>query len=589
MKRMISIALLISIIFVNGCSVSIELDDRKAAYQEWWQDTIAYEIYVKSFNDSDGDGTGDLNGITSQLDHLKELGVGAIWLTPCYVSPQADNGYDIADYYNIDPAYGTMEDMDRLIAEAKKRDIRIVMDLVFNHTSNENEWFKESRSGRDNDKSDWYIWADPKEDGSEPTNWRSIFGGSAWEYDETREQYYLHTFLPEQPDLNWENPKVREAVADVANFWKDKGVGGFRMDAITYIKKPAEYTDGKPDAADGMTGIHSMTANTPGILDYLHEFKSSVQEGSDIFTVGEANGVEADDLKDWIGENGVFDMVFEFGLVNIDLPDETNWCERRKWDLTDLKSFFAESICVADTAGGWFPVFLENHDQPRSVNHFMPESGAREAKAKALATLLLTMRGTPFIMQGEELGFVNVDWPSIDDYEDISTKNHYEFALGEGYSEKEAMEGVHHFSRDSSRTPMQWDDTENAGFTSGTPWLPVYPDYRTFNRKSEKEDTDSILNYYIALAKLRSEHKELKDGSYEELLPEDENIVAYIRQDKDSKAVVLINFTDEEVSYDTEYVKDAECIMSSYGETKKGILAPFEAVIFSLCTDTARP
>ncbi len=551
-----------------------------AADLKWWQNTIAYEIYVKSFKDSDGDGIGDLNGITSELDHLKELGVGAVWLTPCYVSPQVDNGYDIADYYNIDSAYGTMEDMDRLIAEAKKRDIRIVMDLVFNHTSDENEWFKESRSGRDNDKSDWYIWADPKEDGSAPTNWRSIFGGSAWEYDKTRGQYYLHTFHRKQPDLNWENPKVRAAVTDVAKFWRDKGVGGFRMDAITYIKKPSEYKDGTPDASDGMTGIHPITANTPGILDFLHEFRSAVCEGYDIFTVGEADGITAQDLKYWVGEHGVFDMVFEFGLVNIDLPDPANWCDRRMWGLRELKAFFSESIREADAAGGWFPVFLENHDQPRSINHFMPESGSRDAKAKALATLLLTMRGTPFIMQGEELGFVNVDWSSIDEYDDIFTKNHYAFALEEGYTKEEAIESVRLFSRDSSRTPMQWDATENAGFTSGTPWLPVYPDYMAYNRRSEKEAADSILNYYIALARLRSGHKELIDGSYEEIMPEDESIFAFIRKDADRKAVVLINFKDEKVSYAPEYVKDAECIMSSTGSAQKGMLAPFEAVIY---------
>lgn len=579
-RACIALLLMICVVTVTGCNASKKIKDGEKSGKEWWNRTIAYEIYVKSFKDSDGDGIGDLNGITSELDHLKELGVGAVWLTPCYVSPQADNGYDIADYYNIEPAYGTMEDMDRLIAEAKKRDIRIVMDMVFNHTSNENEWFKESRAGRDNDKSDWYIWADPKEDGSAPTNWRSIFGGSAWEYDSTRGQYYLHTFLPEQPDLNWENPEVRAAVTDVANYWKDKGVGGFRMDAITYIKKPAEYKDGTPDAGDGMVGIHSMTANTEGILDYLHEFKAAVRDGSDIFTVGEANGVAAEDLKDWIGENGVFDMVFEFGLVNIDLPNETNWCERRDWKLRDLKSFFLDSIREADAVGGWFPVFLENHDQPRSINHFMPEGGDREAKAKALATLLLTMRGTPFIMQGEELGYVNVEWPSIDDYDDISTKNHYTFALGEGYSGEEAMEGVHHFSRDSSRTPMQWDSTENAGFTTGTPWLPVYPDYTVYNRNSEKEKKDSVLNYYIALAALRSEHPELEDGSYEEILSEDERIVAYVRKDGDLKATVLINFTGEEISYDVGCVKGAECIMSSEGMAEKGVLGPFQAVIY---------
>ena len=578
-KKMIVNALMTCMLIAAGCGRSTETDKLQTSDQKWWQQTVAYEIYVKSFMDSDGDGTGDLNGITSKLDHLKELGVGAVWLTPCYVSPQADNGYDIADYYNIDPAYGTMDDMERLIVEARKRDIRIVMDLVFNHTSIENEWFKESRSGKDNDKSDWYIWKDPKPDGSAPTNWRSIFGGSAWEYDETRGQYYLHTFLPEQPDLNWENPEVRKALQDIAKFWIDKGVGGFRMDAITYIKKP-DYSDGRPDAADGLTGIHAMTANTDGILDYLHEFKSEVQEGTDIFTVGEANGVAPSDLKYWTGKDGVFDMVFEFGLVNIDLPDESNWCERREWKLGEFRSFFSENLEVSDETGGWFPAFLENHDQPRSIDHFMPGEGDRIAKGKALATLLLTMKGTPFIMQGEELGYINVDWPSIDDYNDISTRNHYSFALEEGYTEEEAMDGVHHFARDSARTPMQWDASANAGFTKGEPWLPVYPDYQVFNRAEEKKDPDSVLNYYISLSGLRREHSELREGDYEDIMPDSDSIFAYTRTQGDKKATILINFTDSEARYDADLIKDSECLITSCGDTSPGILAPFEAVVY---------
>lgn len=578
-KKMIVNALMTCMLIAAGCGRSTETDKFQTSDQKWWQQTVAYEIYVKSFMDSDGDGTGDLNGITSKLDHLKELGVGAVWLTPCYVSPQADNGYDIADYYNIDPAYGTMDDMERLIEEARKRDIRIVMDLVFNHTSIENEWFKESRSGKDNDKSDWYIWKDPKPDGSAPTNWRSIFGGSAWEYDETRGQYYLHTFLPEQPDLNWENPEVRKALQDIAKFWIDKGVGGFRMDAITYIKKP-DYADGRPDAADGLTGIHAMTANTDGILDYLHEFKSEVQEGTDIFTVGEANGVAPSDLKYWTGKDGVFDMVFEFGLVNIDLPDESNWCERREWKLGEFRSFFSENLEVSDETGGWFPAFLENHDQPRSIDHFMPGEGDRIAKGKALATLLLTMKGTPFIMQGEELGYINVDWPSIDDYNDISTRNHYSFALEEGYTEEEAMDGVHHFARDSARTPMQWDASANAGFTKGEPWLPVYPDYQVFNRAEEKKDPDSVLDYYISLSGLRREHSELREGDYEDIMPDSDSIFAYTRTQGDKKATILINFTDSEARYDADLIKDSECLITSCGDTSPGILAPFEAVVY---------
>ena len=579
-KRIISILLLVGLLFTCGCTVNVNINTDDSRGPKWWQKTVAYEIYVKSFKDSDGDGIGDLNGITSELDHLKDLGVGAIWLTPCYVSPQADNGYDISDYYNIDPSYGTMEDMDRLIEEAGRRDIRIVMDLVFNHTSEENEWFLNSCSSADNDKSDWYIWADPKEDGSAPTNWRSIFGGSAWEYNEDRGQYYLHTFLPQQPDLNWANPEVRKEMEKIAKFWIDKGVGGFRMDAIVYIKKPAVFEDGTPDGEDGLVGIHSMTANTEGILDYLHEFKSSVQDGTDIFTVGEANGVSAGDLDKWVGNKGVFDMVFEFGLVNINLPDENNWCVTRDWTLKEFKSFFANSLEASDNAGGWFPIFLENHDQPRSIDHFMPKEGDRNDKAKALSTLLLTMRGTPFIMQGEELGFVNVDWPSIEDYNDISTRNHYDFALNEGFSKEEAMTGVHSFARDSARTPMQWDGSDNSGFTNGIPWLPVYPDYKEYNCAAEKADPDSVLNCYITLSKLRRDHEELTDGDYKDILPDDESIFAFTRTSANKQATVLINFTPEEVTYDRDIINDAACIFSSAGEERSGLLAPYEAVIY---------
>ena len=550
--------------------------------EPWWKKTIAYEIYVKSFKDSDGDGTGDLQGIISELDYLQDLGVGMLWLTPCYVSPQADNGYDIADYYEIDPAYGSMEDMDTLIAEAGRRGIRIIMDLVFNHTSNQNPWFLDSRSGRDSARSDWYIWRDPGKDGGAPNNWRSIFGGSAWTWDEARGQYYLHTFLPEQPDLNWENPEVRKALADVAEFWIGKGVGGFRMDAITYIKKPAGLPDGAPDAADGTAGIHGMTANTDGILDYLHEFKAAVQDGTDIVMVGETNGVSPEDLPVWVGEDGVFNMVFEFGHVLIDLPDEMNWCETRAWTLPELKKIFAASQEKTLLTGGWVAVFLENHDQPRSISHFLPENADRAAGGKALAALLLTMRGTPFIMEGEELGFVNVAWDSIDSYNDVSTRNHYHFAIGEGYSEAEALAGVHRFARDSSRTPMQWSAAANAGFTSGTPWLPVSADYETVNAAAERLDPDSVLNWYIALARLRAEYPVFTEGSYAELFPEDEQIFAYIRETAEAKAAVLMNLSAEPASYEPSVLSGAELLLSSFGSDTRGTLRPLEAAVYLL-------
>ena len=337
---------------------------------KWWQKTSVYQIYPKSFMDTTGSGTGDIVGITSKLDYLQKLGIGAIWLTPIYPSPQVDNGYDISDYTAIDPVYSTMADFEKLIAEGNKRNIRVVMDLVYNHSSDKHKWFIESKSSRTNPKADWYIWRDAKPDGTPPTNWRGIFGGSAWQWCKERQQYYLHTFASAQPDLNWENPEVRQALFDAANFWLDKGVGGFRIDAITYIKKPQDFKDGTPDGKDGMVGIHSMTANTPGILDFLHEFKRKVFDGHDIFTVGEANGVAPEELNKWVGSEGVFDMIFEFSHMNLPLKNGEIWCRPTEWKLTELKKVLSDSQEVTKD-NGWCPIFFENHDQPRSVNHFI--------------------------------------------------------------------------------------------------------------------------------------------------------------------------------------------------------------------------
>ena len=545
---------------------------------KWWQKTIAYEIYVRSFYDSNGDGIGDLNGITEKLDYLKELGAGALWLTPCYRSPQADNGYDIADYYEIDEMFGTTEDMERLISEAGKRGIRIVMDLVFNHTSEQNPWFIESSSSRDNAKSDWYIWRDAKPDGSAPTNWRSIFGGSAWTWCEARQQYYLHTFLKEQPDLNWENPDMRNALYDAALYWVKKGVGGFRMDAVTYIKKPA-FQDGTPDYGDGMCAIHNMTANTEGILDFLHEFKDRVQQGSDIFTVGEANGVSAAELPLWVGDNGVFDMIFEFGLAVIDLKDETNWAERRMWTLKELKQMIAQS--EQNTAqSGWYPIFFENHDLPRCISHYFPSDADRNMTGKLIGTLMYTLRGTPFVYQGQELGMRNTAWNDINDYNDVSTKSHYDFLISEGYGADVAMEAVHHFSRDSARTPMQWSAEKHAGFTKGEPWLRINDDFMECNAEREALDDQSILSWYRKLAKLRKNNSVLISGGYEEILCDSEQIFAFRRRNDACEAVVLLNFSDQTVSYDQAVIEGSELLITSASQHKTAQLQPYEAAVF---------
>ncbi len=551
---------------------------------KWWQKINAYEIYVNSFQDSNGDGYGDLPGIRSRLEDLSSLKVGAVWLTPVYLSPMADNGYDVADYYQINPRFGTMEDMEKLIAEADEKGIKIVMDLVFNHTSDQNQWFIESSKSKDNEYSDWYIWRDAKPDGSEPNNWRSIFGGSAWSWCEARGQYYLHTFAPQQPDLNWENPAVRQALYDAANFWIDKGVGGFRMDAIPYIKKPADFSDGIPDGNDGLVSIHDMTANSDGILDFLKEFKENVTEGKEVFTVAEANGVGPADLPKWVGENGVFDMLFEFSHVSLEFSDSQDWCEAGEWILMDLKNALSASQ-EATADNGWYPIFFENHDQPRSINHYFSEEADPVLAGKAIGTVLLTLRGTPFIYQGEELGYRNVSWNSIDEYDDLNSYSQYDIALKKGFSEEEAMEVVHDYSRDNARTPMQWDKSKNAGFTGGTPWLPIHEDYLKVNADTEKNDPDSVRSWYQTLVDFRADNPVLINGSYREILHENEQVYAFLRENDSDRIAVLVNFSGDEAVYDPAQAllsQEAEPLLWSYPGDEPGTvgtLRPYEAVV----------
>ena len=547
---------------------------------KWWQKKAVYQVYPKSFLDTDGTGSGDIKGVTEKLDYLKTLGIGAIWLTPVYSSPMVDNGYDISDYKNINSMFGSMKDFDELLAEAKKRDIKIVMDLVFNHTSDQHEWFLESKKDKTNKKSDWYIWRDAK-DGKEPTNWRSIFGGSAWTWNEDRQQYYLHTFAKEQPDLNWENPDVRRALYDVANFWLSKGVGGFRIDAIPYIKKPAEFLDGTPDGKDGTINIHLMTANQPGILDFLHEFKREVSEGKDIFTVGEANGVKPEDLKYWVGDKGVFDMLFEFSHVNLPFKGFEIWCYPHEWKLTDLKRALTASQ-NATKNNGWYPIFFENHDQPRSVNHFFPENADTEKAAKVIAAVLMTLRGTPFIYQGQELGMTNVTWNNINDYDDISSHGQYNFAIKEGFSPNEAMKFVRYFSRDNARTPMQWNNKANAGFSfeNVKTWLPVNENYKKVNAEAEEKNSDSVLAFYRKLNEIRENNFALIAGDYKELFSDSEEIFAFERSFDGKKIVTVANFSLKPVKIPEEISK-LNLILTSEKNFYKSELKPLEARIYN--------
>ncbi len=545
----------------------------------WWQKTIVYQIYPKSFCDSKGKGTGDLNGITSKLDYLKKNSVGAIWLTPIYPSPMVDNGYDISNYTAIDENYGTMADFENLISEAEKRGIKIVMDLVFNHSSNKHAWFQESKQNKTNAKADWYIWRDAKPDGSAPTNWRSIFGGSAWTWCEERHQFYLHTFAVEQPDLNWENPKVRQALFDAANFWIDKGVGGFRIDAITYIKKPKIFVDGEVDGKDDLSSIHNITANTEGILDFLHEFKDKVFAGHDIFTVGEANGVSANELPDWVGERGVFDMLFEFSHVNLPLKNGEIWCRPTDWKLSELKQAINNSQNSTKSTG-WYPAFFENHDKPRCVNYFFSKNADKIKAAKAIATILLTMRGTPFVFQGQELGMTNIDWNDIDCYNDISSHSQFDFALQEGFNSVAAIDFVKFFSRDNARTPMQWTSEKNAGFsTANKTWLPVNENYLELNADAENKNPDSVLNWYRQLSELRLKTPELLQGDFELLLPADEKIFAFSRKSDKNIFVTAVNFSAEIAELPTSFA-DKKILLDTEKNPAEKILQPFEARIY---------
>ena len=547
---------------------------------KWWQKTILYECYLKSFLDTRAQGTGTLRGIIEKLPYLESLGVGALWLTPIYKSPMVDNGYDVEDYYQIDPVYGSMTDMDELITEGKKHGIRIVMDLVFNHTSDQCAWFKESKTSRDNPKSNWYVWADPKEDGSAPTNWRSIFGGSAWKWCEERKQYYLHTFAEAQPDLNWESPELRKALYDVANFWVDKGVGGFRIDAISYIKKPSVFTDGEPDGQDGLAALNGLVNNMDGILDFLNEFKKEVCEGKDIFTVGETNGISHEMLKDWVGDDGVFDMLIEYTHISPEFKQNENWCEPQEWKLSDLKKMLSASQNVINNLG-WYPIYFENHDKPRCVDHYFEENADKVLTAKLMGTMLMTLRGTPFIYQGQEIGMSNVSWPDISCYNDISSLEQYKTAIKSGYSKEDALKGIHRFSRDNARTPMQWSSDRNAGFTDGEPWLSVNENYLTVNVDKEENDPSSVLNYYRKLNQLRNEYPCLISGSYKSLNDEDDQIYAYERHYEDQIIRIILNFTGQEFVYE-DIPEGSKILLCSYPEHRKGILQPYEALIIKI-------
>ena len=547
----------------------------------WWKEAVVYQIYPRSFCDSNGDGIGDLNGITSKLDYLKELGIDVIWLSPVYKSPNDDNGYDISDYEDIMTEFGTMDDFDKMLAAAHERGIKIVMDLVVNHTSDEHPWFVESRSSKDNEKRDYYIWKEGK-DGKEPTNWGSAFSGPAWKYDEKTDMYYLHLFSVKQPDLNWENPKVRKEVFDMMTRWCEKGIDGFRMDVISLISKPEGYPDAK---VVGLYGDMGICANGPKVHNYLKEMNEKVLSKFDIMTVGETAGVTLEEAKKYANTDGSeLNMVFQFEHMDLDGGEKFKW-STQPMPLVPLKENLSKWQKGLDGVA-WNSLYFCNHDQPRIVSRLGDESDAyRELSAKCIATCLHMMQGTPYVYQGEELGMTNTVFNSVDDFRDLESINAYRELVESGlYTDEDMFPKIAHKSRDNARTPMQWDASENAGFTTGKPWIAVNPNYKKINVADQLKREDSVFHYYQKLIRLRKENEIIVYGNYELLLPEDENIFAYVRSLDGKKLLTVCNFSKSEQKFDFQGYENAEVLISNYNRDagEDGILKPYEATVLLL-------
>ncbi|MGG3739051.1 glycoside hydrolase family 13 protein [Aeribacillus pallidus] len=515
--------------------------------KQWWKETVVYQIYPRSFMDGNGDGIGDLQGIISKLDYLKWLGIDVIWLSPVYDSPNDDNGYDIRDYYAIMNEFGTMEDWDEMIDEIHKRSMKLVMDLVVNHTSDEHQWFVESRSSKDSPYRDYYIWR-PGKNGKEPNNWESIFSGSAWEYDEQTGEYYLHLFSKKQPDLNWENEKVREEVYKMMTFWLDKGVDGFRMDVINFISKVPSLPDApNPEGKKYVSGAQYFI-NGPRIHEFLQEMHDRVLSRYDVMTVGETPGVTPEEAILFTGEDrNELNMVFQFEHMDVDAGPNGKW-DLVPLDLVKLKRILA-NWQVSLHGKGWNSLYWCNHDQPRVVSRFGNDEEYRKESAKLWGTLLHMMQGTPYIYQGEEIGMTNVRFPSIQDYKDIESLNMHKEKLEEGWTEEDILHAIHVKGRDNARTPMQWDETEHGGFTTGTPWIGVNPNYRTINVKEATEDSNSVLHYYRKLIQLRKQHPIVVYGSFELLEENDEQLFVYRRRYENEHLLVIGNVSNDQLGY----------------------------------------
>ena len=551
--------------------------------KKWWKELIAYQIYPKSFMDSNGDGIGDIQGIISKLDYLKDLGIDLIWLCPMYKSPNHDNGYDISDYKDILDEFGTMDDFNELLSEVHNRGMKLIIDLVINHTSHEHPWFIESRSSRDNPKRDWYIWREGKGD-EEPNNWESIFKGSAWEFCENSEEYYLHLFAKEQPDLNWENKEVRNELYKMINWWLDKGIDGFRVDAISHIKKEEGLKD--MDNPEGLKYVSSFEKhmNVEGINSHLKELKEETFSKYDIVTVGEANGVSANEADHWVAEDeGTFNMIFQFEHLNL-----WNYEEGQGFDVKAYKDVLTNWQNSLE-GKGWNALFIENHDIPRVVSTWGNDKEYLTECAKAFGAIYFLQKGTPFIYQGQELGMTNVKYHSISEYDDVKTINTYNERIESGVSEEIALKEAWVTSRDNSRTPMQWNSNKNAGFTCGKPWIGVNENYKTINVEVEERDENSVLNFYKKLIRLKKSNEALIYGVYDLILEEDENIFAYTRTLNNHKFLIMANLTGENAKYmyGKEKLNSKDLILNNYEVCEhenltEFTLKPYECRVYKL-------
>jgi len=553
----------------------------------WWKEAVVYEVYPRSFKDSNGDGIGDLKGVEQKLDYLKALGVNVIWLCPIYSSPNVDNGYDISDYYHIMKDFGTMADFDSLLAGVHKRDMKLIMDLVVNHTSDQHRWFKESRKSKNNPYRDFYFWRNPGPNGGPPNNWVSYFGGSAWQFDKTTEQYYLHLFAVEQPDLNWDNPAVRDSVFKMMHYWLDKGIDGFRMDVVSLYSKKK----GLPDFPKNFDGNFAhFYANGPHEQEYLKGMYHKVLSHYDVMTVGEASGVHLDEAHLYVApERHELDMIFQFELMGIDHKPGPDYSLPKKWTLPEFKKVFIRWDSALTARGeGWNSVFLGNHDNPRVVSRFGNDKEYRVPSAKLFATLLMTMRGTPYIYEGDELGMTNAPFKTIHDFRDVATINRYNEIKAKGGDLEAFLANQREFGRDNSRTPMQWNDQGNAGFSTGKPWIMVNPNYKTINAAAEEADSESVLNYYKRIIHFRHEHPTMVYGDFKVIDRSNPDVFAYIRGEGNDRYLVLLNMSNNPVDFalpESVSRKSWNLMIDNYedGQSQSGSsikMKPWESMVY---------